>query len=105
MLATAISSAKTSSRPITKINIQKIFPKFDKSLKLSASHKPGKFPTVDRQAIDIETASENVAPAKLSTPAQINIVTSARKKYPRILPTVCIGTGTLPTRIAVIMRG
>lgn len=54
--AMAINSAKISSRPITKIIMQKIFPKFDKALKLSGSQSPGKFPTVDRHAIDIDTA-------------------------------------------------
>ena len=103
--AIAISNAKISSRPTIKIIMQKIFPAADKVLKVSASHSPGKNPTFDRQAIDIATASENVAPVKLNTAAQINIVNSARKKNPRILPTVCIGTGNSPTLIAVIMRG
>ena len=85
--------------------MQKIFPKFDRAMKLLASHKPGKFPTVDRQAIDIETACENVGPVKLNIAAQINIVTSARKKKLKILPTVFIGTGISPTRITVTMRG
>ena len=56
MPATAINSAKISSRPTTKITMQKIFPKFDKALKLSGSQSPGKFPTVDRHATDIDTA-------------------------------------------------
>ena len=60
--AIAINSAKSSNRPTTKIIIQKIFPKLDKFLKFSASHNPGKFPTVDRQATDIDTASEKVGP-------------------------------------------
>ena len=103
--ATAINSAKISRRPTIKIIMQKIFPNADKVLKFSASHKPGKFPTVDKHAIDIATDSEKVLPVKLKTAAQINIVTSARKKKLKILPAVFIGTGMEPTRIAVIMRG
>ena len=80
MPVTAINSAKSSSRPTIRISVQKIFPNVGNALKLSASHKPGKFPTVDRHANDIATASENVEPAKLKTAAQINIVTSAMKK-------------------------
>ncbi len=97
MPATAISNAKISSRPTIRIIMQKIFPKAVRLLKLSASQSPGNFPTVDRHAIDIATDSEKVLPVKLNNPAQINIVTNARKKKLKILPTVRIGTGTSPT--------
>ena len=105
MPATAINSAKISRRPTIKIIMQRTFPNADKFLKLSASHKPGKFPTFDRQTTDIDTASEKVGPVKLRAAAQINIVMSARKKKLKILPTVRMGTGAEPIRIAVIMRG
>ena len=66
MPVTAINSAKSSSRPTIRISVQKIFPNVGNALKLSASHKPGKFPTVDRQAIDIDTVSEKLKSAKLN---------------------------------------
>ena len=85
--------------------MQKIFPKIDSVRKSSAPHKPGKFPTFVKQATLIDTAVENSLPDKLKNAAQINIVTSARKKNPRILPAVCNGTGTSPIFIAGIIFG